>query len=354
MKMHNNTDISGLMAQLKATSIPSPQLRQSGGKKRVSAIGFLILSAVVLTSYYFFGSHSSEALAPSTLTQTTAPQQDSRQIEKLDIPDSTSILSASGYLVPRESALIGAELSGKIASLRVEEGDYVKKGQVIALLDAQSQLAEVEYVKAQLKLQEEVIAKIRAEHKQSEADLQRMTTIERKGLASEQKLEQSKLNLALLGHQLKMEALQADVIQKSLDIQFKQLEKTSVKSPFNGIIAEVLTRQGEYTTPVYSTTGTSNGIVRILSTSDLRGETFINEKYVNKVHEGQQVTITPLAYSNLKITGTVERIIPIIRKESSTVKIVISQMKNQPELLPNMRIDVNFQPYELLSNRNSQ
>ena len=105
---------------------------------------------------------------------------------------------------------------------------------------------------------------------------------------------------------------------------------------------------------MYSTTGTSNGIVRILSTDDLRGETFINEKHVNKVHEGQQVTITPLAYPDLEVTGTVERIIPIIRKESSTVKIIISQMKNQPELLPNMRIDVNFQPYELLSNRSPQ
>ena len=228
MKMHNGaTDISGLMAQLKDSSAPPPPFRPRRKQKHKSAVAVIMLSAAVLTAYYFFDSHNSQASAtsPDTVAQTASPEHVTAQFGEQGNASAASILSASGYLVPRESALIGAELSGKIASLRVEEGDYVKKGQIIALLDAKSQLAEVEHVKAQLKFQEEVIEKIRVEQKQAEADLQRMTTIERKGLASEQTLEQSKLNLALLDHQLRMEVLQADVIQKSLDIQLKQLER---------------------------------------------------------------------------------------------------------------------------------
>ena len=63
----------------------------------------------------------------------------------------SSILDASGYVVPRRRATVSSKITGKVLEVLVEEGMYVEKGQLLAQLDDSTYKADLEYAKSQLK-----------------------------------------------------------------------------------------------------------------------------------------------------------------------------------------------------------
>ena len=60
------------------------------------------------------------------------------------------VLTASGYLVARRDAVVSAKIQGRLSELRVEEGDRVQKGEVIAMLENADFIANVERARATL------------------------------------------------------------------------------------------------------------------------------------------------------------------------------------------------------------
>src|SRR5262249_27880852 len=75
--------------------------------------------------------------------------------------DASSLIAGPGRVEPvSEDIKIGSELSGKLKSVNVEEGDTIHPGQVLAVLENDDYLAEVHSAEAQLLAKEAVLRKV--------------------------------------------------------------------------------------------------------------------------------------------------------------------------------------------------
>ena len=149
-----------------------------------------------------------------------------------------------------------SEVAGRIIQLNVKEGQFVKKGQLVAKLDLEQlnkQIAEVE--------------------KSSE-------------LANTVYERQKRLWDQNIGSEIQyLEAKNGkERLEKSLETLRFQLEKANVYSPASGIVEKVITQSGEITIPGVP-------IFQILNTSQLKVVASVPETYLTSVNMGEQITV---------------------------------------------------------------
>lgn len=202
----------------------------------------------------------------------------------------------SGTVVSRNNAKIAAEISGRLVSL-VELGANVSKGQVIAQIDNQT---------LQLKLREEqaIVENAQSTLAFEQSEVTRNTSLVKKNLVSKTELEKtlSKRNIA-----------QGDLIAaKARLAQTKQnIEYTQLKAPFNGIVAERISHQGEYV-------DNGTAIVRLVDTANLEASLFAPLTAYQYIKNTKQLNIrSPLGDAVAKI----KTIIPIADSRSHLMEV---------------------------------
>lgn len=135
-----------------------------------------------------------------------------------------------GRLEPARRTDLGFELSGKVSDIRVDEGDRVKKGDVIAVLDSRSLEAERRRQVATRRATE-------SDRELASLTLNRRQKLKDGGHVSEQSLDQARLALSRLDASLD----QIDAVIEAIDIN---LEKSVLKAPFDGQVGERLLDEG--------------------------------------------------------------------------------------------------------------
>lgn len=151
----------------------------------------------------------------------------------------------SGTIAPEEEFIgtvyypevsdVSAEVSGTVKSIRFEEGDRAKKGQVLVKLD--SDLLEKTF-QAKKALYEQTLSDLQLAQK----DLDRTVTLYRKRIVSEQNYDNQKF--LVRGLEKKAASLQADVERLHIE-----LEKTIIGAPFDGVIIKKHVARGEWMSP---------------------------------------------------------------------------------------------------------
>jgi membrane fusion protein (multidrug efflux system) len=137
---------------------------------------------------------------------------------------------ASGSVVARRISHIGAEVSGRIVRIDVSEGDRVEAGAPLFEVDPEP------YAIA-LRQAEAVLDVAQAERGQGEADLRRAKTLRRQNVLAVQEIERLTTTLAVAQARAR-QATEAAALARH------NLERTQVKAPFAGSIAERLVDEG--------------------------------------------------------------------------------------------------------------
>lgn len=196
-----------------------------------------------------------------------------------------------------ETAMAGAELPGLITSLRVDEGDNVRKGQLIATINVES------------------VAVQRGELETSMALAK--TVYERQQRLWEQKIGSE---LQYLEAKNNYERLQQGL--KSFDVQ---LAKKNVYAPISGTIQRVFMRAGENAMP-------GAPIVSIISTGDLKIVADAPEEFLAKIKNRQSVKVNVPALGE-SFTATVTRIGKTVDAANRTFIVEISVPRAQADKL---------------------
>jgi len=134
------------------------------------------------------------------------------------------IVSANGVIQPIDRIEIKSKASGLIEELPIEEGDFVKRGDLIARLDQRDEKAEVAQAQANLDIAE-------AELKQAQRTFDRRDLLFQRKLISEEERDQMELSLAIAKGKL----LQANT---TLDRAKERLSESIVRAPIDGIILQ--------------------------------------------------------------------------------------------------------------------
>jgi len=238
-------------------------------------------------------------------------------------------LVASGYVVARRKATVASETTGRLIEVRVEEGQHVRRGQVIAVLSPT--LARAQYDGARARA-----AASDADVTEAQRQLDRTRALSQQGFASDAAMTgaQSRFDQA----QAQRNAAHADAASAGAQLGYFQ-----IRAPFDGVVVDKAAQVGEMISPLSAGGGfTRTGICTIVDMTSLEIEVDVSESYIARVHEGQRVEATLDAYPDQTFPAHVIATIPSADRSRATVRVRIGFDHLDPRILPEMAISVRF------------
>jgi membrane fusion protein (multidrug efflux system) len=206
-----------------------------------------------------------------------------------------------------------AKVDGEIRELLVEEGDEVKKGQVLARLDGDRLRLELNESEAKLR--------------KLQRDYERNVDLQAKGLISDGDFEKIKFE---------MEALEAAYNLASLELDY-----TQIRAPIDGVIAERFVKLG-------NTIAEGEALFRVTSLDPLVAYLHVPEREYRHIDPGQPVGIEIDALADDPIAAAVSRVSPVVDPQTGTFKITVEIVDEQRRIKPGMfgRIGVIYDVHE--------
>jgi HlyD family secretion protein len=254
------------------------------------------------------------------------------------------LIAGPGRVEPfSEDIKIGSELSGRLKSVNVEEGDAIRRGQVLAELENADYRAQVESARANVVAREAALRKVinGARHQEraeawssvgeakavmetAQSELHRRQELFNAGVVSREELDHyareadvanAKYDAAVQQHALvddhareeDQSLAEADVqlARAQLDEAQARYEKTFIRSPIDGTILRKHHRSGE---SVSNSSTVPDPVLTIGDRKALRVRVDVDETDVSKVRDGQRAYVTADAYGTQKFWGRVVRV----------------------------------------------
>jgi len=277
-------------------------------KKWLIIIGIVIV--VLVVGYPFIKKDKPVKKDQATLTSTAT-------VKKGDL---SIVISATGKIEPIRTLEIRSKASGEIIQLNVEDGDRVKKGQVIAKLEQTTALNDYEQAKADMQ-----VAKVTLDQKEKEFN--RQSGLYNKQLISEQEFETSKLGLETAKSQLVRS-------EAALSSAKERQDDTVLESPMDGIILKKYVEEGQVISSGISNVSGGTLIATLADLNSVYVKADVDETDIGKVDFNQKVVVIADAFPEERFIGKVLRIAPLGQVDQNiTVFQVTSQVNNSRSLL---------------------
>lgn len=257
--------------------------------------------------------------------------------------NAATLLNASGYVTPRRRSTVAAKITGRVTAVFAEEGMRVRAGQVLATLDDADARTRLESAKADRDATAASIADLEVNLANAERELRRATELQASGVQSVQALDQAQTTADSLRARIALAREQVRSADARINVAQQDLENTTVRAPFDGLVVSKDAQVGEMVSPISAGGGfTRTGIATIVDMQSLEIEVDVNESYIARVKPGQKVVATLDAYPDWQIPAKVRTIIPTADRQKATVKVRISFDKLDPRILPDMGVKVAF------------
>jgi len=196
----------------------------------------------------------------------------------------------SGTFEPNKETKLSAEIQGKINDVLVDNGTFVTKGQSLIQLD--NSLLKLQLQSAEIQVEG------------LEADVKRFTILANADAVQGVQLEKAEL------------ALKSAKVQRATLLE--QINKTTIKAPFNGVITAKLTEEGAFAAPGVP-------LIQITDISILKFTVNVSENDLSSFQLNQTFSINADAYSDLLLSGKATMIGSKANVGSSfTVQFIVS------------------------------
>lgn len=258
--------------------------------------------------------------------------------------NASASVTANGYVVARTRASVAAKLAGRIADLRVSEGSYVRRGEVIARLENDDYQAQLAQAQAALTSARADLAEARAGRDVAAREAQRLRTMRAQspGIVSEEEFEAAVSRATQAA--ARAQAAEARIASAQAASQFARanLENTVIRAPFTGTVLRKEAEIGEVVAPSVGGGLTRGAVVTMADLTTLEVEVDVNEAYIARVKGGQPAKITLDAYPDTSFRGQVRQVVPTADRQRATVQVKVSIVDRDPRILPEMGARVDF------------
>lgn len=262
------------------------------------------------------------AIAPPSISVTVAPAQ---------LTPVARTLSVTGTVNARDLIPVLPQATGlQIKQILVDEGDVVKQGQTLAVLDnsvLQTQIdqakAEVESNRAVVQQRQAALAQARATLAEASSNLERYRSLAQQGAISRQELETRSTTAttareAISVAEANIASAEADVRSSIARVQQQQtqLNQTIVRAPASGVIAEQTAQVGDVA-------NSTQKIFSIIQNGSLELQAKVPATNLNQVKINAPTIVTSESDSRLRLQGKVREIAPLVDPQSreATVRI---------------------------------
>jgi RND family efflux transporter MFP subunit len=219
---------------------------------------------------------------------------------ELQRKDFKHFVEVQGTIEPGESKYISSEMPGKILRLYVKEGSMVKRGQLLAKIDAENIQKSIEELNTSLDLAKDLY--------------ERQQRLWEKNIGSEVQYLQAKNNMERL--------------EKSLETANTSLKKANIYSPLTGTVTRLMSKEGEFASPGVP-------ILHVISTSMVKIVADTPEEYLKDVKRKDIVRVR-VPVLELEQEVPVYRIGQVINENNRTFEVEVRLKNPGNELKPNL------------------
>jgi HlyD family secretion protein len=241
-------------------------------------------------------------------------------VEKVAKRTVIETVTASGQIYPEVEVKISPDISGEIVELNVEEGDSVQKGKVLARIFADLYALQRDEASSQVSQSQATVANSEASLEALNATLnQQKQAYERNKTLYDQKViskaEFEQIEATFRSAQANYNAAQKNILSLKAGVQSaqtgltranKDLGRTTLVAPMNGVISSLKVKKGERVAGNSFNVGTEMMTVADMSVIEVRVD--VGENDIVKVNIGDSADIEVDAYNNRKFKGVVTKI----------------------------------------------
>jgi HlyD family secretion protein len=322
------------LSKLRINRDPPPQVRRAFGRTLViAAVAIVLIAGAVLYA------RSRSAVTVQTIVASPVSSGGGAG----GTPAATSV-TANGYVVARIRAAVAAKIPGRIASLTVDGGSQVKKGDVIARLENADYAAAVSEARANLANARAQLIEAETDRDQTARDSRRVNQIhgDDPALVSAQDAENAQSKADQAAARVGAAKARVEAANAALGVAEATLENTYIRAPFTGTVLRKEAEVGEVVAPSVGGGLTRGAVVTMADMASLEVEVDVNEAYIGRVSHGQPARITLDAYPDTSFRGEVRQVVPTADRQRATVQVKVSILDRDQRILPEMGARVDF------------
>ena len=230
-------------------------------------------------------------------------------------------IELSGTVISDNEKIISSRYMGFIKQVYVNEGDFVKRGQLLYEIDSSNIDSSKQEALLNLQIQKNNLNNVKRNY-------ERYQRLYEKDLVPKYDLEQLELKLKNIENLIAI----AKAKLKEVNLQYRYLKITA---PNDGLIIKKSIKSGEMAMP-------SSPAIILSDLDSLKIKTEINESNLGKIKIGQKVHIT-IESIGLQAEGKIESIIPNIENMTHSFAVKISFDKGDKKLYPGMYSKIYFE-----------
>ena len=218
----------------------------------------------------------------------------------------------TGTIQPERKADLRAEVSAVVLQVLKENGDRVRRGDLLVRLDETA-------IRDNLNSAQDATRNAALALDQAERNLQRLKTLRASGMVSLQALDEAEVRRNAA--QSEVSAANARSAQAR-----QQLQRTSIRAPFDGVVSDRKVSAGD-------TASVGKELLKVLDPTSLRFEGQVSSDKISAVKVGQAVGFSINGYAGQEFRGNVTRLDPSANAVTRQVEVLVSFAdKKQPQV----------------------
>src|SRR3981189_2584187 len=269
-------------------------------------------------------------------------------------------LQTNASLEAFEEADLFAKVSGYLSDVRVDIGDHVKAGQVLAVIDVPEMKQELAEAKAQLESKKSSLESARRQLDHNKADLALQNALakdreqlgEGRGFISDRTLDQVHANTEIAKADLGAAEANRDLAANQVDLAAATVEKikalltyTQIVAPFDGVVARRQVNRGDLVQAATATrtTPSAGSLYTVQQIDTIRVFCDVPENDVPHLHIGDPAIVKASGFDGKPFIGKVTRF--SLRLDPETRKMCTEMGLANPEerLYPGMYAEVSLE-----------
>ena len=267
-------------------------------KKFFKILFFILLGVGVIWTFVY-------------LFKKSKPQETLYEIVEARIDTIQKSTVVTGQIDPRDEVAMKPQVSGIISEILKEPGQYVKQGEVIAIVKVIPDVSNLSAAESQVR-----VAKLNLDN--VETTYQRQENLKAKGLISTEEFEKSQLEYQQAKESYSNAKDQLNIIKEGISKSTAGYSNTTIKATISGMILDIPVKVGN---SVINSNTFNDGttIATIANMQDMIFKGKLDETEVGKIHEGMPITLTIGAMNDRHFDAVLEYISPKGTQESGAV-----------------------------------
>jgi membrane fusion protein, multidrug efflux system len=249
-------------------------------------------------------------------------------------PAATDEILVTGPLIVEHQVDVTAQRDGVVAKVFADAGARAGAGTLLARLDDRQLTANLEAACAKTRGIADDLKNWEAEAQVLEADYVRAQRLYNEKLIADEQLQHAKYKAESDQWDIRRVQEQLNTAKQEEHSQELELEKTRIMAPFGGLVARRYIREGQ-------SVSKGDRLFWVTAEGPLRVRFTLPEKFIGHLKKGQQMALTSLDLPDQKFAIRLVEVSPVVDPSSGTIELLAELAGARGDLRPGMTVAVH-------------